>query len=337
MLALSALTLLSACSDNPHVSTRAKATADGVQVEVSLDDLEEVRFAGVTAHDGETLTLPFSAFELGVNKLPIEGKGLDGKVVYFELEPNHLVSLSCTGEEGESVKLEPPEGHERGPIAVNCPVKGAVVSAQLETPEGVSLEVDDAAIEGDTLRVDLRPQIWAKDASEVKGALRLDGTRPARVSWGDKSWETTLSVSTRGRDMLRSFVDALPESAQGMPEPGNLVAAKLGSFWAFGGEGKLGELRLVVKKVARGEPQGEKKCRFREEMGLGKSTVVTVSFAPVTYAAFDRAGEEVARKEFRASECPDVVKPGKSKIVAVPSANAVKPWLGELSSTLESG
>ncbi|HVI03763.1 MAG TPA: hypothetical protein VM869_33955, partial [Enhygromyxa sp.] len=101
----SALVLSLGICSKPSAHAEAHVKDDGVHVRVYLDGVDEVEIAGRTLGDEETVVVPFSEFGVGLNQLPITGKGLDNVVAHVDLSPDKVLQFNC-GEEKRKASIE---------------------------------------------------------------------------------------------------------------------------------------------------------------------------------------------------------------------------------------
>lgn len=333
------------CKKDPDVSEKTEVKEDGVHVRLFLHDIEEVTVAGRTVKDDEPFVLPFSDFELGANRLPIEGEGLQDASLYVEIGFSHLASVDCGSDEGRKdeamggLKTEFASLSTYGDTSWKeyaCPIEGGVLRAPLKLAKGVKLEIEGGEVREGTLEIDLRPVLWSMPLEEGEGNSTTIGegklSRKLTLRWGDKQWVGDLAVSNSG-NLLAEVLNDAPASLSGRPtSKGRRSAAyQADGFWYLAGKGtKVGDVDLFVRLVEEGTAKLlDEECDYVSTTG---PVSLKVRAVPQTFAAFDRQGKEVARKTFEPSGCPlgTSIEPGQTIMTLVPGNNTIKAWTQSL-------
>lgn len=339
-LSFTLATTLLICS-KPSAHAEIRVEDDGVHIRMLLDGIDQVEIAGRTVADEESVVVPFSELGAGLNELPITGKGLDGVVAHVDVPPSKVLDLQCGDEKRRaSIEIVGDDGRQMIPKweKHGCEVVGGKVVVPIALPDGFTVEVEGGELTDGTLRIDLRPSLWATPVP-TDGLPRARPKQPSEhaisiKSASGKTWTGKLTIEDQS-DTLGSVLAKLPEAGQGMPEPGTLAAIRVGDYWSFEGDRKtLGQIDLWVHAIERGEPVELQNCNF-QELGLGNAVhSLKIIGIPQTYVAVDRQGNELGRKDFAPKGCPTsaTIEPGQTELEVFVSSQLVRDWVIELRS-----
>lgn len=325
---------LLAC-DKPSAHAKIDVRDDGVHIQPLLDGVDEVEIAGLTARDGETIVVPFSTFDVGLNEVPISGKGLEGVVTHVDLPATRVLDFQCGDEKRQaSIELVDAEGKSPTPVKslwFGCKVVGGKVVAPVQLAAGFTLAVEGSEVVSNELLLDLRPTLWAAEPKDGVPRIPLESSEHpfTLTSASGKAWSGKLIVKDQS-DTLGSVLAGLPKAIEGMPAAGTLAAIRVGDRWWFEGDATtLGQIDLWVHSVEQAEPVPMKNCTF-QELGLGNAAhTLKVAGVTQTFVAIDRQGKELGRETFEPKGCPSNVtlEPGQTEITVVPSEATVRAWV----------
>lgn len=333
-LALVSIVALAAC-DKPSAHAKIDVRDDGVHIQAMIDGVDEVEIAGRTVRDDETIVVPFAEFDVGLNEVPITGKGLEGVVTHVDLPPNRVLDLRCPKHERRaSIGLVDAQGKSPTPTKLawfGCDVVGGKVVAPFVLADGFELALDGGEVVGSELHIDLRPTLWAAKPKSGVPRIHLEDSEHALTltSPSGKAWSGKLIVTDQS-DTLSTVLAGLPKSGEGMPEAGTLALMRVADRWWFEGEAAtIGQADLWVHVVEQAEPVAMKNCTF-QELALGNAAhTLKVNGVAQTFVAVDRQGKELGRKQFEPKGCPDNVtlEPGQTEVTVVPSEALVREWV----------
>lgn len=333
-LALVSLIALAAC-DKPSAHAKVDVHDDGVHIQAMIDGVDEVEIAGRTVRDGETIVVPFAELDVGLNEVPITGKGLEGVVTHVDVAPNRVLDVQCPKQERQaSLELLDEQGKSPTPVKMvwfGCGVVGGKVVVPFRLADGFALAVDLGEIVGGELHIDLRPKLWAAKPKNGVPRIQLEESEHVLTltSPSGKTWSGKLIVKDQS-DTLSSVLAGLPKSGEGMPEAGSLALMRVADLWWYEGEAAtIGEADLWVHVVEQAAAVPMKNCTF-QELALGNAAhTLKVSGVAQTFVAVDRKGNELGRKQFEPKGCPDNVtlSPGQTEVTVVPSEALVREWV----------
>ncbi|MED5371226.1 MAG: hypothetical protein VX899_09445 [Myxococcota bacterium] len=330
------LLLLLACAPNPSAATEYGGVApEGLPVKVHLWDIDSATLAGQTVTHGQTITIPRSAMQTGRNTWTLGGDfGENPPTVNTTIGVAQALMPSCEG--GEATVMD--KG-DRGFIETECPIVDGAIQVTVDPLPGLSVEGEGVVLTDDALRIPfahlaLDAPLTTKSSFGLKRvALEL----PVVVKSPDgEPLSATLKASFRGSPM-GAFFSGLPGTLQGLsaptPDPKVAVFRTGEHFWSAGpADGlNLREADLFVAIAAEGTPKPFKDCVYSSIDGISGSFIMPTELVPVTYVAYDRAGNERARTTLTASGCPSATSYAEGQTLRVhPGDGQVRAWVQTL-------
>ncbi|MFT5584088.1 MAG: hypothetical protein ACI9VR_001673 [Cognaticolwellia sp.] len=330
---MSTVLMLLACHSPPYVFSEAGLKDDGVHVKVGLTNIDSVEIEGQSLADGQSMVLPVSLFHIGQNRLPILGEGLEGETLYLELRMDQVLELQCSGSGDGRVRIRLQDQSGFDTLSANdCAVgEGGYVTGKLGALTGSTILIDGQEVDG-SFRLDARSGLWEQPLVPFKVGKDFMSSKEYQVDivvrhTSGSEWSGVVTYKTGSADLMGTFIQGLPESAQGMPA-GDAVALRWQNGWRFAGTGQLGQLARFGKVVDESEPRFIATCHYQRPGG-GPVNIKTVA-VDRTVAVVDRQGAELGRRVFKAKtggySCSKLQYEGGGDVGILPDHQAILAW-----------